>query len=305
MKETLSAVEATFRQQGDGELQNIPRRRVQTEDIRLNVMFSANREENLLGAKLYASGSGNRARFALMLFDGSTGAVKAIMEASTLGLMRTGAASGIATKYLARQDARTVALFGAGHQAGGQLRALSLVRPLETVEVIGRDLDRLQAFCHAMTDELGLPVRPSEDAEKSVRGADIIVTATKAAQPLFPGDWVSPGTHLCAIGSNMAHRRELDTRTVERASCVVVDALDTAQLESGDLIPAVQEGILSWKDVVELGAIVRGKRAGRKSEEDITLFKSHGIAAEDVSTAARVYSLARAKGLGQSLDVFD
>jgi alanine dehydrogenase len=304
MEEALSAVEATFRQQGLGELENVPRRRLRTKDAVFNVMFAANHGENLLGAKLYTV-AGNRARFLVVLFDGSTGALKALIEADSLGQIRTGAASGLATRHMARPDARRLTLFGAGWQARSQLLAVAAVRELEAVRVVGRDPERVRAFCEAMSPQVGCPVEPATSPEEAVAWADIITTATTAKEPVLHGAWLRPGQHVNAIGSNFPTRRELDDEAVRRMSRIAVDQLATAQVESGDLLPLVERGELKWTDVIELGQIVVGKVPGRTSAEEITLFKSHGIAAEDVSAAARVYSLAKAKGLGRTVDFLD
>jgi alanine dehydrogenase len=304
LDEVLSAVEGAFRQQGNRELQNAARRRVRTKDTVFNVMFAANQAENLVGAKLYTV-SKTRARFVVLLFDGATGALKAAMEADTLGQMRTGAASAVATKYLARTDAHRLTVIGAGWQARSQVQAICMVRPIDAVRVVGRDPERVKAFCEFLRPRIPCAVEPAASPEEAVRWADIVVTATNAHEPVLYGAWLRPGQHVNAIGSNVASHRELDEAAVRRARRIFVDSLETAEIESGDLLPLVERGELRWEDVWELGQVVVGRVPGRTDEEDITLFKSHGIAAEDVATAARVYSLAKAKGLGQSVAFLD
>jgi alanine dehydrogenase len=304
MDEALDAVETAFRQQGSSELMNVARRRLRTKDTVFNVMFSANQGENLMGAKLYTV-SRTRARFVVLLFDGATGALKAAMEADALGQMRTGAASGVATRLLARPDARRLTIFGAGWQARSQVAAICAVRLIEAVQVVGRDPERVRAFCELMRQQVPCPVEPAVSPEEAARWADIIVTATNAHQPVLKGAWLRPGQHINAIGSNVATHSELDADAVRAASRIFVDSLETAKMECGDLLPLITSGELSWSQVFELGEAVVGTRPGRVSEEEITLFESHGIAAEDVSTAARVYSLAKAKGLGKTIDFLD
>lgn len=304
MQEALHTIEATFRQQGEGGLEIVPRKRLRSKDTVFKVMFSANRVENLVGGKLYTI-AGNRSRFLVVLFDGKTGSLKALIEADALGQIRTGAASGVATRYLARPDAKRVAIFGAGWQARSQLEAVAAVRSLEGIEVIGRDPDRAEAFSEQMTALLGIPVTPSLHPEASVRSADIVITATNAQDPVLLGNWLAEGAHLNLIGSNHPSHREADLDVFRRAGLVVVDDIPTAQIESGDLFPAIDAGLLTWDAVIQLGDIVVGKNPGRRSAKEITIFKSNGMAAEDVAVAARCYSLAKSKGIGQNVAFLD
>lgn len=304
MKEALGAVETTFRQQGESHLDNVPRRRLKLKDTVFNVMFSANAGENLMGAKLYTV-SANRARFLVVLFDGSTGRLKALIEADRLGQMRTGAASGVATAALARKDACRVAIFGAGWQARSQLEAVAAVRSLRQVEVIGRNAERVEAFCEEMSAKLDLPVGAAAAADRAVADADIVVTATTAHDPVLFGRWLRPGTHVNLIGSNHLSRREGDGDVFRRAALITVDDLATAKVESGDLAPLMESGELAWDGVIELGRVVAGVHPGRTHDDNITIFESHGIAAEDVSIAARAYAIARAQGVGQEVAFLD
>jgi len=304
IKEALGAVETTFRQQGESRLDDVPRRRLKLRDTVFNVMFSANADENLMGAKLYTV-SANRARFLVVLFDGSTGGLKALIEADRLGQLRTGAASGVATAVLARKDARRVAIFGAGWQAQSQLEAVAAVRQLESATVVGRNPGRRDAFCEEMSSKLQLPVTAAVTPEAAVAEADIIITATTAHDPVLFGRWLSPGTHVNLIGSNHLSRREGDEDVFRRATLITVDHVPTARVESGDLAPLMESGEMGWDDVVELGAIVTGTHPGRLGDDEITVFESHGIAAEDVSIAARAYVLARSAGIGQEIPFLD
>lgn len=301
MEEALGAIEGTFRQQGRGELQNVERHRLVSRDSIFNVMFSANDGEHLAGAKLYTV-TGEGAHFLVTLFDSQDGSLKALLEADTLGQIRTGAASGVATKHLAREDAHQVAIFGAGWQAASQLKAMTLVRPIDLVQVIGRDQGRRDAFVASMGQALGIRVEAADDPGRAVAEADIVITATTARTPVLKGEWLRPGTHLNLIGSNHPSRQEADTAVWSRTDLVTVDHLATAQVESGDLLPAIAAGVLSWEDVHELGEIVVGTRPGRTAADQITAFESHGMAAEDVSVACRCLALARAQGVGEDLE---
>lgn len=301
MDEALEAIEGTFRQQGRGELQNVERHRLLSPGSVFNVMFSANDGEHLAGAKLYTV-TGEGAHFLVTLFDSQDGSLKALLEADTLGQLRTGAASGVASKYLARQDAHRVTIFGAGWQAASQLAAMVKVRPIDLVRVVGRDVGRRDAFVTSMAQQLGVHVEAACDPAAAVADADIVITATSSHTPVLHGDWLRPGTHLNLIGSNHLSRQEVDSALWPRADLITVDHLPTARVEAGDLLPAIASGLVSWEDVHELGEVVAGTLPGRTSADQITVFESHGMAAEDVSVASRCLTLARAKGVGEDLE---
>jgi len=152
-----------------------------------------------------------------------------------------------------------------------------------------------------MTDELGIPVEPVESAEQAVRSADVVVTVTNAREPVLFGEWLAPGAHVNAAGSNALIRCEIDTKTVKRSSLITVDSKDTAKIECGDLLVPIERGMIHWDQVRELSDVVAGHIQGRQSENDITLFESQGLAIEDVAVAARVYQHALAEGVGQTI----
>jgi ornithine cyclodeaminase/alanine dehydrogenase-like protein (mu-crystallin family) len=217
--------------------------------------------------------------------------------------VRTGAASGIATKYLAAPDASVLGVIGTGSQARTQVEAICLVRPIRRVQVYGRDPDRRRAFCEEMARTTGADVVPVESGEAAVRGAQVVTTMTNAAEPVLLGEWLEPGMHVNAAGSNQAIRRELDVMAVQRADRVFADQVETARIESGDLIAAVEAGALAWDAVRGLGEVVAGKRPGRERPEQITLFESQGLAIEDVATATAMYQRAKAEGVGRELQL--
>src|SRR6185437_10228457 len=220
------------------------------------------------------------------------GRLLALIEADLLGQMRTGGASGIATRYMARPDARVVGMIGAGGQARTQALAMREARPIEKYLVFGRSSERTQVFCDAMAAETGAPFEVVEQAEQAVRAADIIVTATTARDPVVQGAWLRPGQHLNVMGSNWAHRREVDGEAVRRSAVVAVDARDQAEIEAGDLLLAAQSGDFTLERVVELAEIIAGTTPGRPDATAITLFKSLGIGLEDVAVAGWVYAQA-------------
>jgi alanine dehydrogenase len=254
--------------------------------------------------KLYTSVCG-ALRFMVPLYQSVTGELLAIIEADQLGLMRTGAASGVATRWMARADASTLGVIGTGHQAHGQVEAVAEVRKLKSVRVYGRDADRRAKFATEMSARIGLMVETAASAEEAVRDADIIVTATTASRAVLQGEWIAPGTHINAIGANFPQKRELDDTAVARASRIAVDFLEQAKAEAGDLIQGFASGPKRWDSVAELSQIVSGRVPGRASNDEVTLFKSSGIAIWDVAVAAKVFELARAKGSGRQIAMWE
>jgi ornithine cyclodeaminase/alanine dehydrogenase-like protein (mu-crystallin family) len=234
----------------------------------------------------------------------ATGDLLALIEADYMGQLRTGAASGVATKYLARKDSRVAAIIGTGGQAKTQLEAVAVVRKLESVRVYGRDAAKREKFCAEMSERLGIRVQPCASAAEAVRGADIISTATTASQPVVSGADLSPGVHINAIGANHAHKRELDDEAVASADIIVVDSVEQSRQEAGDLIIAFHGDEICWTGVKKLSEIVAGKASGRTSDTEVTLFKSNGIASWDLAVAMKVYAMAREKGLGRELPLW-
>jgi ornithine cyclodeaminase/alanine dehydrogenase-like protein (mu-crystallin family) len=300
MSVALDAVEDVFREMGQGRATNQPRRRVRAPGGVLHVMSAALPSAAMLGLKAYTT-TRSGARFHFLLYDATSGELLAMMEANRLGQRRTGAASGVATKYLARPDAVTVALIGTGWQAESQIEAVCAVRPPLEVRVFGRDADRRRAFCERMSAALGRELRPVDTPREAVEGADIVITATSSATPVFEGAWLAPGVHINAMGSNSLLKAEIDVATVRRADLIVVDARDHVPLEGGDLLEPLERGVIVPEALRELAEVVAGHHPGRTFADEITLFKSHGLALEDVAVAARVYAAAKAAGVGQPL----
>lgn len=313
MPATIAVLEAAFREQGLDKTRNQPRRRVVLPEARgvLHVLSGyvpgqpghpEQEGPGLVGLKAYTAFK-DGVRFAVLLFSGENGRLLSIMEADWLGQMRTGAASGVATKYMARHEAATLGVIGTGKQARTQVMAVTAVRPIQTALAYGRDEARRDAFAREMTERTGVAVRAVGSAEEAVRAADVVVTMTTVREPVVQGAWLRPGTHVNAAGSNWANRREVDDETVERSAVIAVDSLEQARLEAGDLAIPAAEGRFDWERAVQLGAIVAGQVSGRPTPEALTLFKSVGIALEDVATAGLVYQLARERGLGTELDI--
>ncbi len=301
MDEVITAVEQAFLLLGRRQAVNRPRRRSTTAaGTILHVMSAAIPPMGVMGLKAYTSAHGG-ARFRGMLYSTDTGELLAMMEADRLGRMRTGAASAVATKFMARKDAGSIGVLGTGRQARSQVIAISRVRPVALVKCYSRDPQRREAFAEDLVQELGAEVVAADGAGEAVDGTDIIVTATTAADPVLLGEWLRPGVHINAIGSNWANRRELDAEAIQRCSRIAVDDLEQARQESGDLIGPAESGLLSWDRVVELGRIAAGEAPGRSSPQEITLFESQGIAAEDVAAMKLAYDRARTLGVGEEL----
>ena len=296
----LEAVEAAHRALAVGQALDVPRQRTRLPQTTLHVLQGALPEFGVIGYKAYTS---NRSgvRFLVHLYDASSGGLRAVLEADRLGMMRTAAASGVATRCLARPEARVLGMFGTGWQAEGHLEAIAAVRALDRVKVYSRNAERLQNFCRRMSERLGLEVRAAASPEDVVRGSDLVSTVTTAASPLFGGDWLAPGTHINAAGSNSLIRRELGEDVLKRCSAIVVDSVETALREAGDLLPWLEKGRLHVGQLRDLGQVLAGRQPARTTVDEITLFESQGLAVQDLALAARLESLARTRGLGSEL----
>jgi alanine dehydrogenase len=300
----LEAVDAAFRRQADGTAILHPRQRLHVPGkTYLHYMAAADASTGYLGQKVYTSSRG-RLRFLVTLFNADSGDLLALIEADYLGQMRTGAASGVATRAMARADARTAAIIGTGLQAHTQLEAVSLVRKLESVRAFGRDAARREQFAKDASGRIGVPVRAVSSAEEAVRDAGIVITSTTSATPVFEGRWLRPGTHINAIGANFPQKRELDEEAVRRSDVIAVDSREQSKMEAGDLIHAFGSNETQWKRVHELADIVAGKIPGRADASQITLFKSNGIAIEDIVAAGRIYEIARERGIGKDVPMW-
>ncbi len=301
MPTALEAVEEISRKQSTGEVVNHPRRRFELPSGGFfHYMAAADFAAGFLAMKQYTFMRG-KMRFLVPLYEIASGDLVAIIEADYMGQLRTGAASGVATKYLARRDASVSAIIGTGGQARTQLEAIAAVRKLSSARVYGRNPDRRKRFAEEMCKRIGVPVEPAQSSSEAARGAHIICTATTASQPVLHGADLSSGIHINAIGANHAHKRELDDEAVAAADVIVVDSIEQSRQEAGDLIIAFKGDEICWTGVKKLSEVVAGKVSGRSSDTEVTLFKSNGIAAWDLAVAMRVYALAREKGLGRPL----
>ncbi len=301
MDVALKAVEDSFLRLADGSAMMHSRQRLNpAAHSYLHYMAAADSRDRYMGLKIYTS-SPQGLRFLVPLFHTETGDLLALIEADYLGQMRTGAASGFATKLMARADARTLGIIGTGLQARTQLEAIARVRKIEHVYAFGRNVERRSQFGQEMTERLKIPVAAVDSPEAAVRTADILVTSTNATKPVVEGRWLSPGMHINAIGANFPQKRELDSVAVFRAGIIAADSREQSKLEAGDLIQAFAGDELKWSQVIELAEIAAGRAPGRRNADEITLFKSNGVAIEDIVTAGRIYEIAVEKKRGINL----
>jgi ornithine cyclodeaminase/alanine dehydrogenase-like protein (mu-crystallin family) len=301
----LEAVEASFQRLAEGQavLQYRQRLHVSGKGV-LNHMAAADLVTGYMGLKIYSI-SRTGARFVVTLFSADSGDLVALIEADYLGQMRTAAASGVATRLMAREDARIAAIIGTGLQARTQIEALAAVRKLDGIRAFGRDAGRRETFAREMSARLGVPVTAVSSAEEAVRGAQIVTTCTTSKVPVLEGRWLEPGMHLNAVGVNQAQKRELDTDAVLRCGLIAADSREQSKIEAGDLIQAFAGDASHWESVREFAEIVSGKIPGRASADQITLFKSNGVATEDVVVAGRIYEMARERGMGKLVPMWE
>ena len=301
----IQAVERGFADHAGGKVLMLARTAVRVEDPPgvLLLMPCAMTRSRALGTKLVSVYPRNPSRglptigALYVLSDYETGFPLAVMDAGFITGLRTAAASAVATRYLAREDSKTLGIFGTGVQAEFHAVAIPAVRPIERILVWGTSREKAQRFAERMQACVGAAIEAGQSLE-AVASADVVVTGTTATQPLFEGDLIRPGTHVNGVGSHAPAARELDAKLVAR-SRVVVDTYEAAFAEAGDVLLAIEEGAISREHVsAEVGEIVVGKKPGRQRADEVTLFKSCGVAFEDAVTASLAVERARAAGVG-------
>jgi len=291
--DAVEAVEACFGRIARGVVENRPRYRLGLESGLMHVMSAADLELGVAGLKAYV-GFAEGAKFVVALFAADRPELLALVEADRLGQRRTGAASAVAARHLAREGASSLGIIGCGWQAESQVESIRSVLSIERVVAYCRNEERLTDFCSRMGAE---PAEYNRDAAEQ----DIVVTATTSKDPVLRGEWLRPGALVCAVGANRLEARELDNALVERATFVCCDSKEQALVEAGDLVEPVERGVLDWLEVHELAEVIAGEVPGRQSPDDIVLFKSLGIAAEDLAVAKLVFDRAGERGIGTSL----
>ncbi|QDV53223.1 ornithine cyclodeaminase family protein [Gimesia fumaroli] len=300
MEKSILITHKVFKELASGRAINVPRQRVRAPGIMLHTMSAANEYLNYVGWKAYTT-TKEGAQFHVAIYDQESGEMRALIEGDFLGQLRTGAASGVATEYMARPDSKVVGLFGAGLQARTQLQAVCQTRKIEFVSVYSRDHEKCTRFAAEMTELCDVEVSASHSPDETAAEKDIVICATTSKAPLFDGRVLDEGTHLNVIGSNHRTRREIDRTTIKRADVIVCDDIDQCKNEAGDFIQPVEEGITDWRLMHNLSEIVAERQTGRATDDQVTLFKSVGLAVEDVAMAVKVYELALEEDLGSDL----
>jgi len=301
VRDALTLVEDAARALAEGRAENRPRQRAYLPSSVIQVLAAS--YAGRMGHKTYTVAmQGRGAKFWYTLFN-DAGEMLALMEADALGQIRTGAASGVATRFLAREDSKTLAVIGTGWQARSQLEACFHVRPFSRILVYGRDPKRRADFCEAMSERVSAKIEPVDDPHDAVTEADVICTMTSSAKPVFEGAWLKQGAHVNAAGSNRANAQEIDVDTVTRANVIAVEDLAQAKVESGDLRAANESGKWSWDQAARLSDIIAGHALGRTADDQITLFESLGIGLWDLAAASFVFDNCVAEGRGTKLPI--
>jgi len=292
--DALDAVEGSFRRLAEGVVENRPRVRQRLDGGAFAVMSAVDRGLGYAGLKSYAWLPGGTP-FVVCLFDLERAELAAVMEADKLGQLRTGAASGVAAKYLVAPNARTLGVLGCGWQAESQIECIRAAVPsIEHVVAFCRTEERLDDFCRRYDAEAG-------ETHRDAGSQDVVVAATTSKDPVLRGEWLREGALVCAIGANDRRSREFDNVVLERAAFVCCDSREQSRLESGDLIEPIEQGVLDWLEVHELQEVVAGVVQGRQADGDVVLFKSNGLAAWDVAIGALALERARERGVGREL----
>lgn len=299
VKDAIATLELMFETWRDPATINLPRQRAQIGKGSFNLMGAAWGASEIFGLKAYLGAPGGR--FHVLLYSSRDGSLKAMIEADHLGRMRTGAASGLATKILANQDARTLGVIGGGRQALTQVAAVCAVRKIDTVRVFTRTAEHRNAFAKEIERKLRVAAEPVTTGEAAIGDADVVITITKSAEPVLRANWLKSGVHINAAGANSASRREVDAETVLRATVRATDQVAQARVEAGEYCDLVAAGRLQWSDIVELGDILTEKIPGRRGPHDITLYKSLGIALEDIAFADLIWRRAVERGVGKAM----
>ena len=297
MADCVEVMEDAFLQAGRGDTWNRPRSRIRLPRGFHHLMAASVLGSEVFGLKTYTSFRAGT-RFLILLYDSNTGDLLSLVQGSRCSLLRTSAVSAVATRHMARKDSATIGIIGTGFQGRGQLEGVCAVRGIKSVKAFDRFPEAAAKFCEEMSDKLRIEVTQAESAEECVGGSDIIITMTTARLPVLLGDWLEPGMHVNAAGSNHWIRQEVDDNVIRKADRIVVDSIEDAKIEAGDLLYPIERGRVRWDQIHDLASVVAGRVSGRENDEDITLFESQGIAVSDVAAAAYVYRKAKERGLG-------
>lgn len=301
MDDALKLVEESFSSYSEGKSFNMTRQRMRIRKGALHMLPGAVPYKGVIGFKAYTSFRAGLI-FKVHLYDAENGSPLAIIDANEIGRLRTGAATGIATKYMAKKESNTAFIFGGGFQAEAQLEAVCKTSNIKKAFVTTRKIENAQAFADKMSKSLGIEIIPTQNIENDLPQADIIITITTAVKPLFEHTMLNPnGVHINGAGSNALIRAEIPEKTIEAAEVLAVDSKDVAAIECGDILPSLEKGRLHWNEIVELGEITAGFRSGRVTDNGITIFQSQGMGLQDIMCAEFIYRKALAEKLGKDL----
>lgn len=300
MEMAIDVIEQAFQNLATGRASNEPRQRAKAPGIVLHTMSATAEYLGLVGWKSYTT-TKDGAKFLVGISRQSDGELLALIEANFLGQLRTGATSGVATSYMARPESKVVGMFGSGQQARTQLKAVCTVCNIEVVEIYSRNEERRHTFAEEMSEYCNTRVIAVHSPDEAAAEKDIVICASSSRAPLFDGRVLDEGTHINAVGSNFLEKTELDLTTVQRSDIIVCDSIVQCRLEAGDFVAALDSGMTDWNLMDELADVVTGRTPGRAAVDQITLFKSVGLALEDVALAGKLLELATKEGFGTRL----
>jgi len=301
MNQMIEKIESMQSHYGEGEASNLPRRKIIASGGMLAVMGGGLFYEGVLGVKTYTVVKGQYS-FQVSLYDAETGKLLCYTQANRLGQLRTGATTAVAAKYLTTKSNMTIGIIGTGYQAATQLEAVSKVRDIANILAFSRTESSRQQFAENMSTSLQIPVTSAKSAEETVKNSDLVICIAATMDPVINGDWISSGTTLVAAGPTTWRANEVDTLTIKRAHKIVVDSIEQAPIESGDLSSSVDQGIIQWSQLVELRHIVSGNQSGRDNNAQIIYAKLMGTGVADVAAAKLAYDTAKQLGIGTEMD---
>ncbi len=301
MNQMIEKIESMQSHYGEGEASNLPRRKIIASGGMLAVMGGGLFYEGVLGVKTYTVVKGQYS-FQVSLYDAETGKLLCYTQANRLGQLRTGATTAVAAKYLTTKSNMTIGIIGTGYQAATQLEAVSKVRDIANILAFSRTESSRQQFAENMSTSLQIPVTSAKSAEETVKNSDLVICIAATMDPVINGDWISSGTTLVAAGPTTWRANEVDTLTIKRAHKIVVDSIEQAPIESGDLSSSVDQGIIQWSQLVELRHIVSGNQSGRDNNDQIIYAKLMGTGVADVAAAKLAYDTAKQLGIGTEMD---
>ena len=299
----IGVIENMFEQTLKGLTWSQPRSHIRTPVGYHHIMPGALFESGVVGLKVYTARFPAGSRFLTILHDSNTGDLLALVQGGRCSQLRTAALGAVAIKHMSRTNSTTVGIIGTGAQAQAQLEGVCKVRQITSIKAFDLVPEKCSQFCNEMSKLLNVSVTPATSGQDCITGADIVITMTTSPNPVIFGEWLEPGMHINVMGSNHWTRREVDDEVINRSTSVVVDNIKESERYSGDLLGAIDKGLIRWEQIEELVSVVGGKSIGRSSEEAITLFKSHGMGITDVAAAAYVYEQAKKLGLGVELPI--